>query len=80
MVGKLAHPNFVDISDFGESAKGVSYLVMELLEGHPLSEEVEQGRQIAPARALIIARQISNGLAFAHRAGIIHRDIKPENV
>ncbi|HVZ88314.1 MAG TPA: protein kinase [Polyangia bacterium] len=80
VLGKLAHPNFVDISDFGESNRGLSYLVMELLEGHPLSAEIRDGGRIAPRRALRIARQICNGLAFAHGKGIIHRDIKPDNV
>lgn len=79
VLGKLAHPNFVDVSDFGESSRGLAYLVMELLNGHPLSAEVRKG-PVAPARALAIVREVCNGLSFAHGLGIIHRDIKPDNI
>src|SRR5262249_24963618 len=61
VLGKLAHQNFVDISDFGESSRGLSYLVMELLDGRPLSAEIFERTRLPPARALAIARQIANG-------------------
>ncbi len=80
VLGKLSHPNFVDVSDFGESSRGLAYLVMELLNGHPLSAEIREQGRVAPARALAIVREVCRGLAFAHGLGIIHRDIKPDNV
>ena len=80
VLGRLAHPNFVDVSDFGESARGLAYLVMELLNGHPLSSELREHGKLHPARALRILREICHGLRFAHEIGIIHRDIKPDNV
>ncbi len=80
VLGRLAHPNFVDVSDFGESSKGVAYLVMELLQGRPLSEELRLFGRMAPLRALRIVREVASGLAFAHELGIIHRDIKPDNI
>jgi serine/threonine-protein kinase len=80
VLGKLSHPNFVDVSDFGESSRGLAYLVMELLNGRPLSAEIREQGRVAPARALAIVREVCNGLAFAHGLGIIHRDIKPDNV
>lgn len=80
VLGRLAHPNFVDVSDFGESNRGMAYLVMELLSGRPLSAELHDVGRIHPARALRIVREVCSGLAFAHGLGIIHRDIKPDNV
>jgi DNA-directed RNA polymerase specialized sigma24 family protein/tRNA A-37 threonylcarbamoyl transferase component Bud32 len=80
VLGRLAHPNFVDVSDFGESARGISYLVMELLNGHPLSSELREHGKLHPARTLRIAAEVCKGLQFAHELGIIHRDIKPDNV
>ncbi len=80
VLGRLAHPNFVDVSDFGESNRGMAYLVMELLEGRPLSAEIAGSEKVQPARALRILREVCSGLAFAHELGIIHRDIKPDNI
>jgi DNA-directed RNA polymerase specialized sigma24 family protein/tRNA A-37 threonylcarbamoyl transferase component Bud32 len=79
VLGRLAHPNFVDVSDFGVSARGYSYLVMELLSGRALSAEVAQG-PLEPRRALAIVREVCVGLQHAHGIGIIHRDIKPANI
>ncbi len=80
VLGRLAHPNFVDVSDFGESNRGLAYLVMELLHGRPLSAELREQGKLHPARALRVLREITGGLEFAHELGIIHRDIKPDNV
>ncbi len=78
VLGKLSHPNFVDVSDFGVS-RGFSYLVMELLSGRALSAEVARG-PMEPRRALSIVREVCVGLEHAHGLGIIHRDIKPANI
>ncbi|GAB4210634.1 MAG: hypothetical protein OHK0013_31490 [Sandaracinaceae bacterium] len=75
----LAHPNIVEISDYGEAEDGTPYLVMELLEGSSLDKLVEQGPMPAPQIAAIGA-QIARGLARAHDFQVIHRDLKPENV
>ncbi len=80
VLGRLAHPNFVDVSDFGESSEGFAYLVMELLEGRPLSQELDEVGAMGPLRALKIIREVVRGLEFAHSQGIIHRDIKPDNI
>ena len=77
-VAALNHPNILSIHDFGDEA-GVSYAVMELLEGETLRAKVESGA-LPQRRAVEIAIQIARGLAAAHEKGIIHRDLKPENV
>ncbi|HEV7500191.1 MAG TPA: protein kinase, partial [Vicinamibacteria bacterium] len=77
---RVHHPNAVTVLDFGITARGVAYLVMELLAGYPLEEEMKGGRPLPLARALRIAAAVCQALAAAHRAGIVHRDIKPANV
>jgi len=77
---RIRHPNAVMVSDFGVTEGGVAYLVMELLEGLSLAEEVRDRGPLAPERCSEILRPICDVLAEAHAAGIIHRDIKPENV
>src|SRR5882724_3257841 len=76
--GKLTHPNIVTTYDFGEE-EGAAYMAMELLEGTELRERMKEGA-IAPAEAVDIARQVAEGLAFAHERGVVHRDIKPGNI
>ena len=77
-VAALSHPNILAIFDFGEAA-GVTYAVMELLEGATLRETLSGG-PLPVSRATEIASQIARGLAAAHDKGIVHRDLKPENV
>ena len=79
-VGALSHPNIVSIHDVGTDA-GISYVVMELLEGETLRARLTATASGLPrAKALEIAVQIAHGLAAAHGKGIVHRDLKPENV
>jgi len=77
-VAALSHPNILAIFDYGSEA-GVSYAVMELLEGETLRGRLDAG-PIGPQPALDYALQIARGLSAAHERGIIHRDLKPENV
>ena len=74
-VARLNHPNIVHVYDFGHDRKG-PYLVMELVDGKSLAEH---GRLEIPA-ALDLTCKVCDGLAAAHRQGIIHRDIKPANI
>jgi tetratricopeptide (TPR) repeat protein len=74
----LNHPNIVTIHEIGQ-AFGQPYIVMELVDGATLRDEINRGR-IEPKRALELAAQAAEGLAKAHAAGIVHRDLKPENV
>src|SRR5512143_727842 len=74
----LNHPNIVTIHEIGR-ADGVSYIVMELVDGKTLRELLAPGA--LPTRKLLqVAAQAASGLAKAHAAGIVHRDLKPENL
>jgi len=81
---KLKHPNIVAIYDFGFMLNGGAYLVMELIEGRSLREELRTHSaghgQMRPERAVAIMTQVCAGIEAAHRQGIIHRDLKPDNV
>jgi len=79
-VGKIDHPNCVSVYDVGRLPDGALYLAMELLEGRPLADVLDEEGQIAPGRALHILAGILRGLAHIHHAKLIHRDIKPENI
>ena len=79
LAGQLQHPNIVTVHDYGRTADGVCYIVMELLGGSDLKALMKQG-PIPPARTLVIFEQIVRGLRVAHRAGLVHRDVKPGNI
>ena len=79
-VGKIDHPNCVQVYDSGRLPDGSLYLAMEFLDGKSLADVLEQEGQLAPGRALHILAHILRGLAHVHAAGLIHRDIKPENI
>ena len=74
----LNHPNIVTIHEFGEH-DGRVFIVMELVDGHTLREDIGRG-PMEIDRAVSIVSQIAEGLSKAHAAGVVHRDIKPENI
>lgn len=76
--GGLNHPNIVIIHDIGRSGD-LAYMAMEFLEGRELRDLII-GRELTPDRALEIAAQVADGLAYAHEHGVVHRDIKPANI
>src|SRR5690242_18335866 len=78
VLASLNHPNIASIYGL-EEANGARALVMELVEGLTLAERIKQG-PLPLDEALPIAKQIAEGLEYAHERGIIHRDLKPSNV
>src|SRR4029079_11688214 len=77
----LAHPNVVTVFDF-DLMGATPFITMELLEGSPLEGVIANARPggVSRAKALPILRGIAEGLAYAHRKGIVHSDLKPGNV
>lgn len=80
LASRLAHPNTVGIIDFGQSQAGHLYIVMELVRGHDLAEEIAQHGALPVERVAAIGIQLCDPLEVAHALEIIHRDLKPENV
>ena len=76
----IHHPHIVDVTDFGESADGVFFLVMEYVEGETLHQLLRREGTLPIKRAVDILRQIADGVEAAHEAGILHRDLKPANI
>ncbi|MEV4134058.1 protein kinase [Dactylosporangium sp. NPDC049742] len=75
---RLSHPSIVAVYDVGVDG-GTPYLVMELVQGHSLADELAKG-PLDPRRAVHIAEQVCDALAAAHDAGVVHRDVKPANI
>ncbi|HEX9681917.1 MAG TPA: Stk1 family PASTA domain-containing Ser/Thr kinase [Acidimicrobiales bacterium] len=75
----LSHPNIVNVFDWGEE-DGTYFIVMEHVDGQPLSEIIRQEGPLHADRAADIGAEIAAALSSAHRSGMIHRDVKPSNV
>jgi serine/threonine protein kinase len=78
VLARLSDPNTVRIFDFG-IWEGRSYLVMEFIDGRPLSHVVRR-QPLPPALAISVAMQICSSLAEAHKLGVVHRDLKLSNI
>jgi eukaryotic-like serine/threonine-protein kinase len=75
----LSHPNIVSIYDVGQEGN-IYFIVMELVDGKPLSQVIEEKGRIEYKEAIQITRQIASALSLAHKNGIVHRDVKPHNI
>lgn len=76
----LAHPHIVQVTDFQVNGPGPPFLVMDLLVGSSFEDVCRTEGPLPPRRVAVIASQVLDALATAHRAGIVHRDLKPSNV
>ena len=79
-LGQIKHPNVVSVDNFGATATGLLYMVMEFVDGPTLAQALKAQGPFAPGRAADIVRQVATGLQAAHRKGFVHRDLKPGNI
>src|SRR5919204_1503264 len=75
----LAHPNIVQVFDYGED-EGRPFMVLEYLPGGTLAERLPEAAALDDAETRPVARDVAAGLAHAHAHGVVHRDLKPANV
>ena len=75
----LSHPNVVTIFDFGRD-DGTLYIVMEYIAGTDLKTLIRRRKQLTPLEAVELMKKISDGVGYAHRAGLVHCDLKPQNI
>src|SRR3954464_13947418 len=79
VVNQVGHPNIVDIFETGSLPDGRPYIVMERLEGVPLSFRADEGK-ILPDQVIGILLQVCDALIAAHAANVVHRDLKLDNI
>jgi len=80
-LGRIQHPHIVEVTDSGiDELSGAPYLVMELLQGMPLSDICRDQGPLPLAQALSLLEQIADAVDAAHGAGVLHRDLKPGNI
>ncbi|MFN0279800.1 MAG: protein kinase domain-containing protein [Pyrinomonadaceae bacterium] len=80
LAASIDHPNVIRVTDFGIENDDMPFLVMEFIDGNPLSAYLKADKPIDLKNALEIFIPIAQAVAEAHRKGIVHRDLKPENV
>src|SRR6188508_892127 len=78
--GRIGSDHIMEVLDLGMLADGDRYMVMEYLDGEPLSSRIRNAGRLTPHQLLPLLRQALSGLGAAHKAGIIHRDLKPDNI
>ncbi len=79
MARKISHKNICRMYHFEED-EGIHYLTMEFIRGESLKDMIGMMGQLSPGQALSVVKQVCEGLAEAHKLGVIHRDLKPSNI
>lgn len=80
VAGQIEHDHVAAVTDFGVTAEGTPYFVMEYLEGSDLGRMISDEGPLTVPRATTLLIQACHGVAAAHSCGVIHRDLKPENL
>jgi eukaryotic-like serine/threonine-protein kinase len=78
--GRIGNDHILEVIDLGSLPNGDHYIVMEYLDGEPLTSRIKERGRMQPMELAGLIRQVLVGLAAAHRAGIVHRDLKPDNI
>ncbi|KUL26185.1 hypothetical protein ADL15_38920 [Actinoplanes awajinensis subsp. mycoplanecinus] len=79
VMARVNHPAVASIHDVGRAGDGITYLVMEFVDGETLAQRLGRGR-LAPDETMRLITQAAEGLQAVHDQGILHRDIKPANM
>ncbi len=79
-MAKMNHTGIVSVYDFGATADGLLYFVMEHIDGTDVAKMIQAQGRLTPDHALAVTAHVCDALAYAHEHGVIHRDIKPANV
>jgi tRNA A-37 threonylcarbamoyl transferase component Bud32 len=81
LASAVQHPNIVSVFDFGTDDRGTTFMAMELVDGEPLDDHLEnQGGTLPIEEVMECARGVAAGLTAIHAMGLVHRDLKPGNV
>lgn len=78
--GRIGNDHILEVIDLGVLPDGDHFMVMEFLDGEPLSDRIRRFGRLTPQQTAPLGRQLLRGLAAAHAAGIVHRDLKPDNI
>lgn len=78
--GHIGNDHILEVLDLGSLPSGESFMVMEYLDGEPLTNRIRQYGRLSARAVCPIAEQVLTGLAAAHQVGIVHRDLKPDNI
>jgi hypothetical protein len=76
----FAHPHVVTVHDYGVEARSGAFLVMELLEGGTLRDELREQKRLSSVKIIEVMGAVCSAVSAAHRRNLIHRDLKPENI
>ncbi|MFI6262502.1 protein kinase [Micromonospora sp. NPDC051006] len=83
-MASLRHPGIAEIYDYGETSgpetPRLAYIVMELVQGQPLSQRITEAGRLDTAETMSVAAQTARALQAAHDVGMVHRDVKPSNL